>query len=115
MATNILLIGCGSYMDAGYGCPGEYKCIKAVAEKNGQFAQYDAPVLVGFLRCQCPGRATINNIGSVIKNVKVDAIHLSNCMVKAQPMCKNHDFEQFKKMVEDKYGIPCVLGTHAYG
>ncbi len=112
---NVLVIGCGSYMDAGYGCPGEYKCINAVKEKNGEFANYDNPVLVAFLRCKCPGRATINNIGMVMKNVKVDVVHLSNCMVKAQPMCKNHDFEQFKKMVEDKYGVKCVLGTHAYG
>lgn len=111
---NILVIGCGSYMDAGYGCPGEYKCISAVKEKNGQFAQYDNPVIVGFLRCQCPGRATISNIGMVMKNVHVDAVHLSNCMVKAKPMCKNHDFEEFQRIVEDKYGIKCVLGTHAY-
>ena len=111
---NILVIGCGSYMDAGYGCPGEYKCINAVKEKNGTFAEYDDPVIVGFLRCQCPGRATINNIGMVKKNVQVDAIHLSNCMVKAQPMCKNHDFDKFKEMVEEKFGVPCILGTHAY-
>ncbi len=111
---NILVIGCGSYMDAGYGCPGEYKCISAVAEKNGMFAQYDDPKIVGFLRCTCPGRATINNIGMVKKNVRIDAVHLSNCMVKAQPMCKNHDFEKFKQMVEEKYGVPCILGTHAY-
>ncbi len=112
---NILVIGCGSYMDAGYGCPGEYKCINAVREKNGEFARYENPVIVGFLRCSCPGRATISNIGEVMKNVKVDAVHLSNCMVKAVPMCKNHDFEQFKKIVEEKYGIPCIPGTHAYG
>lgn len=111
---NILLIGCGAYMDQGYACPGEYKCINSVAEKNGEFAQYDNPVLVGFLRCQCPGRAVISNIGAVKKNVKVDAVHLSNCMVKAIPMCKNHDFDQFKEIVEKKFGVKCVLGTHAY-
>ena len=112
---NILVIGCGSYMDAGYGCPGEWKCISAVKEKNGAFAEYDDPVIVGFLRCQCPGRATISNIGMVKKNVQIDAVHLSNCMVKAQPMCKNHDFDKFKEMVEEQFGVKCVLGTHAYG
>lgn len=112
---NILLIGCGSYMETGYGCPGEYKCLNAVVEKNGQFANYDNPKVVGFLRCKCPGRATFNNIGMVMKNVKVDAVHLTNCMSKATPMCKNHNFEELKAMIEQKLGIPCVLGTHAYG
>jgi predicted metal-binding protein len=35
-------------------------------------------------------------------------------MIKAIPMCKNHDFDQFKEMVEKKFGVKCVLGTHAY-
>jgi predicted metal-binding protein len=56
----------------------------------------------------------ISNIGAVKKNVEVDAVHLSNCMVKAIPMCKYHDFDQFKEIVEKKFGVKCVLGTHAY-
>jgi predicted metal-binding protein len=65
-------------------------------------------------RCTCPGRVTISNIGAVKKNVKIDAVHLSNCMVKVIPMCKNHDFDQFKEIVENKFGVKCVLSTHAY-
>jgi len=29
----IAVFGCGAYMDQGYGCPGEWRCLKAVADK----------------------------------------------------------------------------------
>ena len=27
----VAVIGCGAYMDSGYGCPGEWRCLKAAA------------------------------------------------------------------------------------
>jgi hypothetical protein len=27
----VAIVGCGSYMDSGYGCPGEWRCLKAAA------------------------------------------------------------------------------------
>ena len=32
------IIGCGSYMDSGYGCPGEWRCLKAAAVGDGKQA-----------------------------------------------------------------------------
>jgi hypothetical protein len=28
----IAVVGCGAYMDSGYGCPGEWRCLKAAAQ-----------------------------------------------------------------------------------
>ena len=31
----VMIIGCGSYMDSGYGCPGEWRCLKAAGLGKG--------------------------------------------------------------------------------
>ena len=72
----VAVIGCGSYMDSGYGCPGEWRCLKAAALGEGKFAE---PVqVVGFIKCECPGRATVPNLGHFMKmsGVKPDAVYL---------------------------------------
>ena len=33
----VAVIGCGAYMDSGYGCPGEWRCLKAAALGEGKF------------------------------------------------------------------------------
>ena len=33
----IVIVGCGAYMDSGYGCPGEWRCLKAAALGEGHF------------------------------------------------------------------------------
>ena len=32
-----MVVGCGAYMDSGYGCPGEWRCLKAAALGEGGF------------------------------------------------------------------------------
>jgi len=47
----VAIVGCGAYMDSGYGCPGEWCCLKAAALGEGQFAE---PVTVtAFVKRKC--------------------------------------------------------------
>jgi predicted metal-binding protein len=111
---NIAIVGCGSYMSSGYGCPGEWRCLKAAALGEGKFS---APVNVtSFVRCECPGRATVNNVALALKqsDVKVDAIHLSSCMVKPKPDCPSAEPDEWARLIEQKTGLSVVQETHDY-
>ncbi|MDH3964478.1 MAG: CGGC domain-containing protein, partial [Deltaproteobacteria bacterium] len=33
----VMVVGCGAYMDSGYGCAGEWRCLKAAALGEGKF------------------------------------------------------------------------------
>ena len=50
----VAIVACGAYMDNGYGCPGEWRCLKAAAMGEGSFDE-KASVLA-FVKCICPGR-----------------------------------------------------------
>lgn len=110
----VAVIGCGSYMESGYGCPGEWRCLKAAALGEGKFAE---PVqVVGFIKCECPGRATVPNLGHFMKmsGVKPDAVYLSSCMVGAKPDCPYMPLEEKVAFIKEKTGLPVMLGTHEY-
>ncbi|SHJ71162.1 CGGC domain-containing protein [Desulfofundulus thermosubterraneus] len=112
--VNVLIVSCGSYLSQGYGCPGEWKCFKAARDREGNFKDYDAVNVVGFLACECPGRSLIPNIGCVKKNVDFDVIHLSTCMVNAWPACPYRDVDELAKKITEKFGVKVVKGTHDY-
>ena len=109
-----IVVGCGSYIDSGYGCPGEWRCLKAAGEGDGKFEE--PTHVVGFVKCECPGRATAPNVGMTIKlsEVKPDAIYLSSCMVGAKPGCPYSTPEEKAAFIQEKTGIPVILGTHEY-
>ena len=110
----VAIVGCGAYMDSGYGCPGEWRCLKAAALGEGKF---DAPVSpVALLRCECPGRTLASNAGMVEKlsEIKPDAIYLSSCMVNAKPGCPYAGAEEFAQILENKTGVNVIMGTHDY-
>jgi predicted metal-binding protein len=110
----VAVVGCGSYMDSGYGCPGEWRCLKAAALGDGKF---DEPCqVIAFLKCQCPGRSTVPNFGMVMKlsEIKPDAIYLSSCLANAKPDCPYRSADDLVKMLKDKTGIDVVMGTHDY-
>jgi len=110
----VLVVGCGAYMDNGYGCPGEWRCLKAAALGDGTFDE-ESQVLA-FVKCNCPGRPLVANIGMAIKSLemKPDVIHLSSCLANAKPECPYTKPEDLIKMIEDKTGITVVSGTHDY-
>lgn len=110
----VAVVGCGAYMDSGYGCPGEWRCLKAAALGEGKF---DAPAaVVAFVKCECPGRTAAPNTGMAIKlsQVKPDAIYISSCMANAKPACPYASAEEMAKIIENKTGVPVFLGTHEY-
>jgi predicted metal-binding protein len=110
----VAIVGCGAYMSSGYGCPGEWRCLKAAATGEGVFPA--AVRVASFVRCECPGRSLAPNLGMSVKlsEPTPDAIHLSSCMVNAQPECPYGTPEQVAKILEEKTGVPVVLGTHDY-
>lgn len=110
----VSVIGCGAYMDTGYGCPGEWRCLKAAALGEGEF---DEPVqVIHFLRCQCPGRNTVANLGMAtnIGGVKPDAVYLSSCLAHSKPGCPYFTAEELAAMIENKTGVKVIVGTHDY-
>ncbi len=110
----VMVVGCGAYMDSGYGCPGEWRCLKAAAMGEGKF---DEPSqVVGFVKCECPGRTIVPNIGMAMKlsEIKPDEIYLSSCLVNAKPGCPYASAEEMAEAIKGKTGIPVKLGTHDY-
>lgn len=110
----IAIVGCGAYMDSGYGCPGEWRCLKAAALGEGNF---ESPSQVmAFVKCECPGRSLAPNMGLAIKmsEIKPDKIYLSSCLANAKPGCPYVDAREMAEIVEDKTGIQVLLGTHDY-
>ena len=109
-----IIVGCGAYMDSGYGCPGEWRCLKAAALGEGRFEE---PVQVtGFVRCECPGRSLVPNIGMAMRlsEVRPDKIHLSSCLATAVPECPYSSPEELAKTIADRTGIKVEIGTHEY-
>ena len=43
----VAVVGCGAYMGSGYGCPGEWRCMKAAAQGDGNFSEESR--IIGFV------------------------------------------------------------------
>ena len=110
----IAIIGCGAYMDSGYGCPGEWRCLKAAALGEGEIEEPSS--VVAFMRCECPGRTMLSNLGMAMKlsEIKPDVVYLSSCLANAQPGCPYSSAGDMAKMIEGKTGIKVIAGTHDY-
>ncbi len=110
----VAIVGCGAYMDSGYGCPGEWRCLKAASLGEGNFDEEGH--VIAFVRCECPGRTTAPTLGMAMRlsETKPDAIHLSSCLVNAKPGCPYTNTEELAQLLESNTGIKVVLGTHDY-
>jgi len=78
---------------------------------------FDEPsAVVAFVKCECPGRTAISNLGMAIKvsGVKPDLIYLSSCLVGAKPGCPYMKPEELAELIEKKFGVKVVMGTHDY-
>lgn len=110
----VAVVMCGAYADSGYGCPGEWRCLKAAALGEGNF---EKPAQVtALVKCECPGRSVVTNTGMAMKlsEIKPDKIYFSSCLVNAKPGCPYIEPEELAKVLEDKTGVPVILGTHDY-
>lgn len=110
----VAVVGCGAYMDSGYGCPGEWRCLKAAALGEGTFQEPSQ--VVAFVKCECPGRSLAPNMGMAMKlsEIRPDVIHLSSCLVNAKPGCPYASADEMARILEAKTGISVVQGTHDY-
>jgi predicted metal-binding protein len=110
----VAIVGCGTYMESGYGCPGEWRCLKAAAMGEGTFSEPSA--VVAFVTCECPGRTVVPNLAMAAKlsEIKPDEIYFSTCLAKAQPGCPYGEPEDLAGLVEGKTGVKVTLGTHDY-
>lgn len=110
----VAVVGCGAYMESGYGCPGEWRCLKAASLGEGNFGEPSS--VVAFVSCECPGRTVIPTLGMAAKlsELKPDEVYLSSCMVEAKPGCPYFKPEELAKLIEGKTGIKVTMGTHDY-
>jgi len=110
----VAIVGCGAYMDSGYGCAGEWRCLKAAALGEGNFE--NASQVIAFVKCECPGRSLAPNTDLAIKmsEIKPDVIYLSACFSNAKPACPYNDAQEMAEILENKTGIRVVSGTHDY-
>ena len=110
----VAVIGCGAYMDSGYGCPGEWRCLKAAALGEGNFDE--ASQVVSFVKCECPGRTVMPNTAMAMKlsEIKPDRIYLSSCLAKAKPGCPYVSADEMAEMISKKFGVEVIQGTHDY-
>ena len=110
----IAIVGCGAYMDSGYGCPGEWRCLKAAALGDGNIK--NPSNVIAFVKCECPGRTIASNVGMAIKlsDIKPDLIYLSSCLANAKPGCPYTNAEEMAAILEKNTGIKVVAGTHDY-
>ncbi|MGD8320480.1 MAG: CGGC domain-containing protein [Gemmatimonadota bacterium] len=102
------IIICDRYRTCGGG-----KCLRSVRERAGAFSRYpaDEPLeVVGYSTCDgCPGGNVEYVPEEMIKN-GAEAIHLATGMVVGYPPCPS--LEYFQSFIQERYGIPVVLGTH---
>ncbi len=110
----IAVVGCGAYMDSGYGCPGEWRCLKAAALGEGKIEKPSS--VIAFVKCECPGRTVVPNAGMAMRlsEIKPDVIHLSSCLANAKPDCPYLSADEMAKMLEAKTGVRVITGTHDY-
>ncbi|MBU0758088.1 MAG: CGGC domain-containing protein [Nanoarchaeota archaeon] len=106
--TKIGVIICERYQKCGGG-----KCLRSLKEHSGGFAKYpkeDELELVGYSYCGgCPGGNIEYVPAEMIKN-GAEAIHLATGLIVGYPPCPR--INDFKKFIETRYRIPCVIGTH---
>jgi predicted metal-binding protein len=116
--ARIAVIYCKKIKD--YSCIACAKCYKGMAEKNGEFAQHDEIELVAMTDCgDCPGLVVprVKLLSEVTKSLDrpIDVIHLGTCVKLAMETAQCPiDFDELKIILEKKFGVKVVIGTHSY-
>jgi len=108
MKTKIGIIICDRYK----GCAGG-KCFRSLQNREGAFDVYgkDEDVeIVGYTSCGgCPG-GNIEYAPEEMKKNGVEVVHFATGFVVGYPPCPYID--HFKRLIEDKYGLKVIVGTH---
>ena len=88
------------------------KCLRAMRNKEGAFAQYAAEEieLVGYTTCDgCPG-GNVKYAGEEMVKNGAQVIHLATGLLVGYPPCPY--IHTFKAFLEKRYGVKVALGTH---
>ena len=116
--SKIAILYCKRIKD--HSCIACAKCYKAISEKNGEFAKYNEIELVAMTDCgDCPGLTVpkVKLLNEVTQNLdhSFDTLHLGTCVKLAMETAECPiDFENLKVILEKRYGIDVILGTHSY-
>ena len=116
--ARIAILYCKRIKD--HSCIACAKCFKAIEEKNAEFGRHDDIELVAMTDCgDCPGLAVprVKLLSEVTKNLgrEIETLHLGTCMKLAMETAQCPiDFDELKPVLESKFGIKVVLGTHSY-
>jgi predicted metal-binding protein len=116
--SKIAILYCKRVKD--HSCIACAKCYKGIAEKNGAFAAYDDIELVAMTDCgDCPGLVfpRVKLLSEITKGLDrpIDTLHLGTCVKLAMETAECPiDFDELKILLENKFGIKVVLGTHSY-
>ena len=103
-----------------HSCIGCAKCHKAMAEKNGEYGRHDTIELVAMTDCgDCPGLTVprMKLLTEVAKSLSrdIDVVHFGTCVKLAMETAACPiDLDLLKPILENKFGVEVVLGTHAY-
>ena len=118
--ARIAIVGCKRVQDQL--CIACAKCLKALKNREGEFARYkdDEVELVALGDCgDCPGLimpkiTLMNEINNMLDN-GFDIVHLGTCVVKAKKtgQCPL-DFDKVTTLVKENFGKEVVIGTHPY-
>ena len=116
--SRVAILYCKRIQD--HSCIACAKCYKGMAEKNGEFAQHDEIELVAMTDCgDCPGLSfpKVKLLTEITKSLDrpIDTLHFGTCMKLAMETAECPiDFDNMKTILEKKFGIKVVLGTHSY-
>lgn len=103
-----------------HSCIGCAKCYKAIAERNGEYARHDEIELVAMTDCgDCPGLSVprVKLLNEITRDLdrQIDVIHFGTCVKLAMETAQCPiDFDEMKTVLESKFGVSVVLGTHSY-
>jgi predicted metal-binding protein len=106
------ILACENFMLKG--CPGTdvcWKCFDFAINKKGQFSRYgeEKVQVTAMATCGgCPGTRVVKR-GMMLAKQNVDVIHIAGCIVQEIP-CPYFKNEEIAKVIEDKTGIPVVIG-----
>ncbi len=116
--SKIAILYCKRIKD--HSCIACAKCYKGIAEKNGEFAQHEEIELVAMTDCgDCPGLVVprVKLLSEMTKNLDrpMEILHLGTCVKLAMETAACPiDFEDLQDILEKKFGVRVVLGTHSY-
>lgn len=116
--ANIAILYCKRVKD--YSCIACSKCYKGMDERNGEFGRYDDITLVAMTDCgDCPGVIVprVKLLDEITRNLDrpIDVVHFGTCAKLAMETAECPiDFDSLKPILENKFGVEVVMGTHAY-